>query len=432
MKNRDIIFTKWILFLIFLGMIIRIVYFSKFGIFAFQHDFGAHIELIKYISSHWTLPMASQGLEYPQQPLYYLITAAIYSVLAYFDFMEENILHGIGFFSLLCSFIFLYYSDKFIALLTASRWVRGVAIAYLAFTPSIVYISARINNDVLVMALSSFSLYYIIKSYKSNFVESFTPALIGVSLLFMTKLSAATIEILFFTLLLMTYFKAHLQEIKSIQQRMYIFGLVGIFLLGFSLLRIYLPIENDFQMVISSGDYEGQSIHNIDFGYFSSFYLVPLLETGYSFVFGRDEIRYSFLTYQYGTMFFGEFDYKEFFYPYTYVKIIMQAILSFGLIYIVGLFGFLIRFFHFPLLYKILFGIVLINFILIVKYVLFYPSICNTDFRYFAGSLPILAIVFALGLDYLRQFKIIYMMLNLNLFLLFLSEILFYIVLFQS
>jgi len=58
--------------------------------------------------------------------------------------------------------------------------------------------SARINNDVLVSALSVVSMFYIVKSYLNGFKNSFFTALLFTTLLFLTKISTATVELLFF------------------------------------------------------------------------------------------------------------------------------------------------------------------------------------------------------------------------------------------
>ena len=66
--------SKLILAIILLGITIRLIYFEKYGIMTFQHDWHGHIEFIKYMSNSWSLPVPTKGLEYPQQPLYYFIS----------------------------------------------------------------------------------------------------------------------------------------------------------------------------------------------------------------------------------------------------------------------------------------------------------------------------------------------------------------------
>ena len=420
---------KLLLMILLAGVLIRILYFQKFGIMVFQHDWHGHIEFIKQIAEHWTLPMASKGLEYPQQPLYYVVTGGLYSLLTYAGLNDQDALYGLGYFSLFCSMVFLYYAYRFMTLVTQSVWVRTVAMLFVSLTPSLVYLSARINNDSLVMALSAFSLYHIVKSYQSGFKVSFYSALTGVSLLFMTKISAAPMELLLFGLLILAYYQVVDAERSGLKKKLYWFSLLGAFLLGFTLLRVYLPVENTFHMVNSSANYPNQGIESFDLAYFGTFHIVSLFNAGYSYVYGEDAIRYSFLTYQYGTMFFGEFDYTYFVQKSEGFKEIMQAILLFGLVYVLGFVTYLIKLYHAPLLHKFLFAALLLNLLLILKFMFSFPAICNTDFRYFVASFVLFAFVFAQGLSYVRHIKWLGKIVNVLLGGLVISEILFFVLL---
>ena len=413
--------------ILFAGVLIRLFYFNRFGIMQFQHDWQGHIEFIKYIAEHWSLPLSSKGLEYPQQPLYYWITAGLYTLFTHFGLNEQNALYGLGFFSLFCSMVFLYYSYRFIALLSQNSWVRIVAMLFISLTPSVIYLSARINNDVLVMALSAYALYYVVKSYKNRFKTGFYRALAGVSLLFLTKISAVPMELLLFGLLLVVYVKAEEGNAPTVRKALYLFGVVGLFLLGFTLLRLYLPVEGVFHMVNSSGHFPKQGIEALDTAYFGTFHIGTLIQAGQSYVFGEDAIRFSFPTYQYGTMFFGEFDYTWFLNKNPYLHYIMQAILAFGLIFVLGFLAFIFRLYRHTLLENLLFITLLLNLLLILKYMLDYPSICNTDFRYFVGSFPILAYVFAKGFEPLYQVKFIDKIMYVWVGSLAVSEIVFFI-----
>ncbi len=414
--------TRWIFSVILLGIAIRILYFNKYGIMLFQHDWQGHIDLIKYIASNYSIPnMPNKGWEYPQQPLYYIITAFIYNILISFDFSSKDALHyGVGYFSLLCSFIFLYYSYRVVELLTKSRWVLMVSMLFLTLTPSLVYMSSRVNNDVLVLALSSIALFFSIKAYYNNFEKYLYLALISVSLLFLTKISTASIELLLFILLIISYIKTK-KELP-----LFIFSFVGIFLLSWTLWHLYTPLNGGFYMV-NSAKFPKQTIEQLNSSYFLSFHLIDLLKQGYSYVFGVDSVRYSFPTYQYGTMFFGEFDYKFFTDKTDFLLVVMKSILILGVVYIIGSISYLIHFYKESLVNRVIFGVLVINLILILKFVISYPSICNTDFRYFVSSFIIFGYIFAQGLEYLFIYhrKIKYIVSSI-LALLFINELIFF------
>jgi hypothetical protein len=423
--------TRLLLAILFAGAAVRVLYFEKFGIMLFQHDWHGHIEFIKYMAQNWTLPLPSKGLEYPQQPLYYLLTGGIYALLTYFGLDDGEALYAVGYFSLLCSMFFLYYAYRFMTLVTQSTWVRSVAIVFFSLTPSLVYLGARINNDSLVMALGAFSLYYMIKSYQSGFEKSFYTALTGVSLLFMTKISAAPMEVLLFILLILAYYRKKRHEATQVKKKLYWFGVVGLFLLGFTLLRVYAPVENAFHMV-NSARFPNQTIGALDWGYFSTFHLKELLTAGQSYIFGEDAIRFSFLTYQYGTMFFGEFDYTYFLEKSPYLKMAMQAVLLFGILFVLGFIAYLLRLHREPLLHQLLFATFLLNFLLVLKFIFSFPSVCNTDFRYFVGSFVLIGFIFAKGLEPIGTKRAVGKVFHIWLILLAVSEIIFFVLLLGS
>lgn len=420
-----------ILFLILTGLIIRVIYFHKYGVTLFQHDWHGHIEFIKLLANDFTLPLSSKGLEYPQQPLYYILTAGLYGLFSSFDMSERHVLQGVGYLSLLSGFVFVYYSYKLLSLLTREKWIVTVGMVFISLTPSLVYMSARINNDSLVMALSVLSLFYIVKSYQAKFQTDFYKALAVLSMLFMTKISAAPMELFLFVLLLAVYIKVNSQEDIALRGRvkknLYIFSLVGVFLLTFTLLRVYLPIEESFHMVNSSANYPRQTIESFGVEYFTSFNIQTLFETGYSHVYGLDDIRYSFLTYQYGTMFFGEFNYSFFIERKEYIDLIMKGILLLGLVYVLGFIVYILQVYKRSFLEILLFLLMTFNLALILKFMFSYPAVCNTDFRYFVPSFVLFAFFFAKGLFYFQENRYLDKPINLLIILLALSKIGFFI-----
>ncbi|MCK4441734.1 MAG: hypothetical protein KAU90_06985, partial [Sulfurovaceae bacterium] len=182
--------NRAIIFIILVGVVVRIAYFNKYGITLFQHDWQGHIDLIKYLAQNYNIPyMPNKGWEFPQQPIYYIISAIIYKIGIYEGLSINQAIYIVGYFSLFCSLIFLIYSYKLLRVLSSNQWVQAIAMLYISLTPSIIYMSSRINNDILVMALSPMALFYIIQSYQNSFQRYFYPALIATILLFLTKIS---------------------------------------------------------------------------------------------------------------------------------------------------------------------------------------------------------------------------------------------------
>jgi 4-amino-4-deoxy-L-arabinose transferase-like glycosyltransferase len=411
-----------------LGVLVRIVLYHEFGTNWFQHDIQAHLEYIKYVANYAHIPMIPmQGIEFPQQPLYYLITGTIYKILTFFELSDKEIIYHIGYVSLVSSLAFLYYAYRLLQRLTRSKWTQLAAMIFVALTPSIVYMSLRINNDALVTLLATMALYYSIKSYQEKFMmnQTFLLALFFVSISFLSKISTAGLEVLLFILLLMRYYKAENKIQHKVEKSLYIYGIVGLFVLGITLLRLYVPVDSSFYMV-NSATFLNQTIPSLDIQYFMSVHLLDLIQNGTSYVFGQNSIRHSFLTYQYGTMIFGEFNYLNIMQQSKYIHLMMQFVYVFGMVYIVATISYFLHFYKEPTMHKIIMIALLINFILVLKFIFMYPSVCNTDFRYYVSSFILFGYIFAKGLFYLLEYKILELFINSMLVLLVGSELVFF------
>ncbi len=388
--------------IIFGAIFLRIAYFLTYEYSLFQHDFPSHTDYIRFFAQNFEIAPPHKLIQAPQQPLYYIIAGSIYVFLANFNLSESEIFYFISLFSVILSIIAIIYAYKTLKLITNEKFIINIALGFLAFTPSFIYMSARINNDVLNMVLAIISLYYIIKSYKSHFTTNFYLAMIFTTLLFFTKLSSVSIVLTFFILLTLAYMNNY--KTALLKSRIYIFSIVGVFILGLTLFRVYLPIENEFRFV-NSGIFAGQEIGVMDINYFFSFNLSKLIELAQSFSYETrsDLVRRSFFTYQYGTMLFGEFDYRHFFTKNPFLKLLIQLIDLIAVIFVAGLISFFLNFLKQSTLIKTLSIILILNLILIIKFAFDYPSICNTDFRYFTPSFLIIGLFIAIGLNHLSN-----------------------------
>jgi len=388
---------KLLLFILFLGITIRGLYFYVFGPYLFQHDWSAHVELIfTILNNGWTLPLPSTGLEFPQQPLYYIITGFLYSFSVG---IVDDPFQVLGLFSLFSSFIFLLYIYKIAFLLNLGYKGRLMFLSFFSFLPSIVFISARINNDALVLPLMAISIYYILTSYASGFKTSFWTALFFTSFLFLTKLSASPIEIFFFILLLDRALFGNSKKYTSIKLEYFI--LIGLFVLSIALFRDWQPIENSFRF-INSAAYPDQTIPSLSFDYFTSFPYLSLLDAKQCAVFGDDTIRYHFLSYIYGTMFVGEFDYSTLQYGTEIAKsLISYSILMmyfFGISIPIGVIYYLSRLGKRGFFGILLVSLVVYTILLVISLLFKYPSVCNTDFRYLEISFIFIGYIVVSGI----------------------------------
>lgn len=385
--------------IVIIGAILRVIFYFNHSYLGYSHDLTAHIEFIEFFAKYFEIPTPHKALEFPQQPFYYFLMGIVYKL--------TNSMWFVGFCSVIFSIIALIYAYKSVKLLSDNSFIQSVTLTFLAFTPSIVYLSSRINNDSLNFTLAILSTYFIIKSYKEGFINHFYKALIFSSLLFLTKISSATILLFFMVLLFCVYFE-NIKELnkEAITNRLFVFGAVSFLLLAFTFLRVYLPVEGEFRLV-ESYRYPNQTINDLSLNYFFSFNFEKLLEYSQSYVFESkgNEVRYSFLTYQFATMLFGEFNYRALFNQITILNPLMQLIYIGALIYVVGFVSYWLFFKKSDFLSKIISIVWVVNLILVLKFIFSYPSICNTDFRYYTPSFLILGYMFAVGLSHITILK---------------------------
>jgi hypothetical protein len=388
------------LIIIFAGIALRVLYFIVYGHSSYQHDQHFHIEFIKYFSDNWTLPLPDKALEFPQQPLYYLIMGKIFAFLSYFSISEENILMFIASISTLMMSVTMFVSYGTLKNITKNQFIINTSLAFLAFTPSFIFLSAQINNDTLNYFLASVAIYYIVKFYNDDTKNSFIFALIFSALVFMTKVSSGMISIALFSVLVYKYFKFKSDNQKHVVvlSQIKIFSLVIIFFLGLSFLRVYLPSTGEF-LFVKSGVFSGQEIKNLDFSYFFSFRIFDLINEGQAYVYDRVfmPVKQSFFTWQYATMLLGEYEYKKVMQNLFLNKMVYIT----GLIYVIGFISFFYYIKKIPLILKIFLPILVINQLLIANFAFSFPSVCNTDFRYNSPTIIIWAVIISSGLYHL-------------------------------
>lgn len=386
--------------IIFLGIVLRLAYFLVYGHASYQHDQNDHIEFIRYFSTHWELPLPDKAVEFPQQPLYYFITGKIMALLLLTGLPENDIFRFIASLSTVMMSAVLLIGYQVLKVLSDSRFVINTALAFLAFTPSLLFLSGQINNDPLNYFLATLAIYYIVQYDRSGSHRDFSASLFLSVLVFLTKVSSGMVSILLFVVLLRHYFLSGTQTVQKRKILLYIkiFAVTVSFFLGLSLLRVYLPSTGEL-LFVNSGVFKGQEIHALDLHYFLSFNIVSLINEGQAYVYDTDfmPVKQSFFTWQYATMLLGEYDYNRVMDTLFFNRLVY----FFSLIYVVGIASFVFYFKKMPPLVKVFAALVVVNELLIVNFAFSFPSVCNTDFRYNSPTILLWSIIVAFGLSQL-------------------------------
>ncbi len=399
--------NKWLYYMPFIiiavGMMLRMNVLLNVNNYTYQHDVGGHIDMVKYYAEHdFDFPQADKALQAPQQVLYYLVSAQVYKISKALEYKDNEAIYAVRSISLLYAFGVMFMGYLFIQLFTRDRLYISIFTAFLSLTPYFVFMGAQISNDTFNGFLGMLVLYFIFKYFKRPTTKRFIILLLIIPLAIFTKISSLLFALTFLVVLFLHYLYYTKDDRKffhkkEIQNRIFILSYITIFVFTLALLKAYIPADAEFRFV-NSGLYPKQLIPSLDLGYFFSFHWFDLIEQGQSYVYGSDMIKHSFLTYQYGTLFIGEYDYARYYDKGTYFKFITQGIFLFGIIYIIGLFAFLLRFKHLTPLKKLLLFPALINMLLIIKFLSSYWVICNTDFRYYSPVVGAIGVIFVLGI----------------------------------
>jgi hypothetical protein len=108
-----------VLAILILGVVLRILFTGYFGVrenynnfwgtTTYTHDTVEHIQYIKFVAQNLSLPEVDKGLEYPQQPLYYVLTGFSYRLLQNFLASDSAIFRILIWYSCLFSILSLLF-----------------------------------------------------------------------------------------------------------------------------------------------------------------------------------------------------------------------------------------------------------------------------------------------------------------------------------
>src|SRR6266513_1913828 len=162
--------TRWLektLLLVLAGLWL-LLFWNNSRLLPFHAGFDAkeHLKYINYIQEHRALPLASEGWEMYQPPLYYLIAAASLSAckLSINDPTSILLLRLIGAFLGIAQFVFVFLSLRL--LFPARTAFVGLLLA--AFLPMHVYLAQYVTNEMLAAALATATLYVCLRLLKSD------------------------------------------------------------------------------------------------------------------------------------------------------------------------------------------------------------------------------------------------------------------------
>jgi tetratricopeptide (TPR) repeat protein len=135
------------------------------------YDVDGHIAYIRYIQEHHSLPRADEGWEMFQPPLYYLLGAALLSVLSLSVTQDGGVmaLRVMGLVIGVAHFVLVWASLRLLFPGERSKQRWGLVLA--AALPPLLYLSQYVSNEGLAAALVSACVYLTLRILKQESVS---------------------------------------------------------------------------------------------------------------------------------------------------------------------------------------------------------------------------------------------------------------------
>jgi hypothetical protein len=397
-KNFNMILPVLI---ILAGIFLRIFVVNSVANWEHQHDYNGHVETIKYYAQNpWTPPQADKGLQYPQQPLYYLLSGVIYNIGDFFNLTEDKKLYAIRMFAVVLAGLSMFIGWKLVLLYTQNTLLINIFLSFLSFTPLFVLMGAFVSNDTLNSFFGILSIYAISLYYKKATLRYFILSTVVILLAMLTKVSSILLTIYFAVIILYHYKSATSSQVKTLQREALFFSVAVLFVFGWTLFKAYIPMSGEFRFV-NSALYSNQIIPYMGISYFFTFNWFDLIEHAQATVLYDDGIRFSLPTYLYGTMFLEDHIYAKKYLEGGIFKLSAQITYILGIIYLIGSIFYIIFFKKLETLHKFLIIPIAINLLLIIKFLNDYWVVCNSHFRYFSPVFSAIGLVFIVGLEQL-------------------------------
>ena len=291
------------------GVLLRLLYFLATPYSVRGHDTDAHIDYIRFVADHLTIPPAQDGWEFHQPPLYYFFTGLLMRAERFFGRDANATLFDIQCTSLLLSVATLIVGFFILRRIFPRKEQESqllLSAGLLATFPSLIFLASGITNDTLAQLLGFCVVFFLLCFWQKGKLSDWYLTCIMISLSLITKVSAA--------LFLPAAFLPFLLH-RSLTWKQKSFHAASSFLL-IVLLAGWLPfvrvaIEGETSRTLSLGNegmHSGLLLTN-DWSNFLTFNPIEILRHPYNNPWDEATRRRFFFEYLYRSAFFGEYSF---------------------------------------------------------------------------------------------------------------------------
>lgn len=297
--------------LFILAALLRIYYVAVTPHWVRGQDTDGHIDYINYLLDNRALPPPDAGWEFWQPPLYYVISAVWVAPLRLVGLSESSQLIWVQILSLTLSLwtVLLAMQIGKRIFLTDRERTTGLPlfVGLIAFVPSLVMLSARINNDALEVPLAFLTVLLLLEWWNKGKRSVWLWAIVALSLAILSKSNAL--------LLLPVAYICLFVKNGWRWKRTMIDGCAGLLIItllaGWFTIYRHVSDTNQDPLVGNTATLNSGLVVDNSFAAYVTFNPVEFVRMPYNNPWEDAARRQYFWEYLYRSAFFGEFNFDE-------------------------------------------------------------------------------------------------------------------------
>lgn len=288
------------------GVFLRLFYIFATSYEVRAYDADGHLEYIRYVAQHLALPSVRDGWEFYQAPLYYMLTGLWLHVGTAFGRALPILTRDTQWFAFFASVLTLAGIAWIATTLfkPKEKLERVLFFGSLAVLPSLLFLSARINNDVLLFLWEVLCFGFLIAWWQKGRWITWWLAIAMLALAILTKTNGLLLVPAAFTLLI---FKRKLAlKTKTFVGVTSVFALI---LLTGWIFTLRDGMSLDQPLVVNTGNLSPGLFVNNTVETFTEFNPLRMIVRPYNNPWDDASGRQYFWEYFFKSAFFGEFDF---------------------------------------------------------------------------------------------------------------------------
>ena len=254
-KKKNFDFKKKIIFIILLGIFIRLFFIVQVPYYTYQNDLDtydkdAHLGYIYTIYKTNHLP-TTNSVEFYHPPLFHFLGAMTLKVTSFYEKDMDRHFESLQYLTFILSIITFIFIYKILDIVKMNEKYKILVLLLYAFFPQSIMMAGFINNDSLMIMNFFISLYFLIKWYDDSSIKNIILLGLFVGFCVCSKMNGVLIAVPCIYLFLKKMISD--RSIKKYIYQYFIFGMISIPLGLWYPIRNYLLFHQSFFYVLNEG-----------------------------------------------------------------------------------------------------------------------------------------------------------------------------------